>query len=409
MGALDPRLARALDELTPPRPGPEAWDAIVDAAGGQRRAQRPWLVRLLPVAGAAVAAILLALAWPFGGGRSGTILERAAAAVGDGPVLHAVIRSGWGGTLVDLDSGAREEIRGELEVWYDPERGIHEISRFAGVLQGEALYPPRRVSQLDSYLEKTLSGLATGYRDALQNGTAYVLESGVVEGQAVHWIRVDTQMLPDVADNKLHEWAHDVAVSQDTFEPVATRETRDRKLGPDGISIVLSVETLPQGEGSFTRIAPEPAVLVTRVGFTGSGSLTPSEASSVLGHTALWAGQRVAGLDLTRIWKDERAEGYDRGRGAWEKTFTGVTFLYGPTDENGNPTGERFLRLSESTTLDSGFRWGVRNFVPPEGSMLVLDGGRASLRKDGVYVALSASSEDILLSAARSLEPVPTD
>jgi hypothetical protein len=404
MGALDPRVGRALDELALPRPEPEAWDSIVGAAGGQRRTGRRWLLRALPVGTAAVAALLVALAWPFGGGPSGTILERAAAAVGDGPVLHAVIRSGWGGTLVDLDSGAREEIRAELEVWYDPERGIHEVSRFAGFLQSEALYPPGRVS----YLDKTLGGLASGYRDALQDGTAYVLESGVVEGQAVHWIRVDTQMLPDVADNRLHEWAHDVAVSQDTFEPVATRETRDRELSPNGISIVLSVETLPEGEGSFTRISPQPEIVVTRGSFTGTGSLTTSEASAVLGRRALWAGRRIAGLDLARIWKDERGERKDGPSGIWQ-TFTGVTFLYGAIDENGNPPGERFLRLSESTTLDSGFRWGVRDFVPPEGSMLVLDGGRASLRQDGVYVVLSASSDDMLLSAARSLEPVPTD
>lgn len=407
MGALDPRVARVLDELAPPRPGPEAWDSIVGAAAPQRRARRRWLVRVLPVASAAVATLLLALAWPFGGGPSGTILERAAAAVGDGPVLHAVIRSGWGGTLVDLDSGAREEIRAELEVWYDPERGIHEVSRFAGILQGDSILPPGRLSQLDSHLEKTMGGLVTGYRDALRDGTARVLESDVVKGTPVYWIRVDTQMLPDSADNKLHEWAHDVAVSQSTFEPVATRETRDGGLSPDGISIVLSVETLPEGEGNFTRMTDDPTGVVMRIGW--SGSLTPAEASAVLGRRALWAGRRVAGLELARIWKDVRREGYDRQTGTWEKTFTGVTFLYGTLDENGNPTGSPSLRIGESATLDSGFPRGARDYVPPAGSILVFGRRTALMQKDGLYLALEGSSEDVLLAAARALEPVPAD
>ncbi len=250
MGDLTPLVERALDELAPPRPEPDRWDEIERAALHPRwRFSRRSIVSiaLTPVAVAALIAVAV-LAWPFSGGSHGTLLERAAAAIGDGPVVHAVIQSGWGGTEIDLATGAKVAVHGEEELWYDPQRGVHDITLFAGVVQGDSLYPPGRVA----YLDKTLAFLAIDYRQALKNGTAKVLGEDAVDGQPVYWIRVDTQMLPDVADGKLHEWAHDVAVSATTLKPVATRETRDGQLSPDGISKILSVETLGSGQGDFT-------------------------------------------------------------------------------------------------------------------------------------------------------------
>src|SRR5207253_6827430 len=104
---------------------------------------------------------------------------------GDGPVLHVGIRSGWGGTLVDLATGAGTQLHGEEEIWYDPARGVHDVSRFEGVVQGDAVYPPGRVP----YLDRTLAVLANGYRQALRDGTARVLGPDVVDGRPVYWIR----------------------------------------------------------------------------------------------------------------------------------------------------------------------------------------------------------------------------
>ena len=59
-------------------------------------------------------------------------------------------------------------------------------------------------------------------------------------------------MFPNSANGKLEAWAHDVAVSQQTYKPVATRETLDGTLSPDGISLVLSINTLPSGSGEIT-------------------------------------------------------------------------------------------------------------------------------------------------------------
>lgn len=401
MADVTPFVGRALDELVPPRPAPDRWREIERLASRTRRRRAAVVLAALPLAAALA---LLVLAWPFSGGPGGTLLQRAAAAIGGGPVVHAVVQSGFAGTEIDLASGTRVSVHEEDELWYDPARGVHDITRFAGVVQGDSLYAPRRVT----YLDRTLAFLATDYRQALTNGTARVLGNGDVDGTPVYWIRVDTQMLPDVADGKLHEWAHDVAVAQDSLKPVATRETRDGKVSPDGISHVLSVESLGSGEGDFTA---SPSVNQTGVAmrFQLAGSLTPAQADDALGAGMLWAGVSVDGLSLGRIALGTREEGLDRATGHWRTTHTGITLFYGPTTGGGiglpQPTG-RYLRISETLALDDQFQRGVRNYSPPDGKVLVFGAGDFGIMQShGVHVFLEASSADLVVAAAKALVP----
>jgi hypothetical protein len=412
MEALDLRATSTPDELVPLRPQQTRWESVIDAAAAAKR-KRWWLVRAVLVAGVAVAAgaSAAALAWSFGGRAHGTVLQRAAATLGVGPVLHFVIRGGWGGALIDLKTGSRNNLYATEEFWYERGGRIHEVSRFAGVAQGDATYSADRRSSLN----KKVGSLVTRYRQVLRDGSALVLGRDVVEGHKVYWIRVDGEMLPD-AHNRLHRWAHDVAVSKETFEPVAVRELRDGKPGPNGTSIVLKAESVPKNAGNFARMPRESSGLPLKIAWTGF--LTPSEAGAVLGRPALWAGGSVAGLDLARIWKDERSEGYNRKSGSWSKTYTGVTFFYGTLDDNGDPASSRnardaatqmpFVQVSESRTLDSLFQRVVTNYSPPEGSILVFNGRIAVMQKDGLYLALEASSEGVLLAAARTLARVPS-
>jgi len=412
MEALDPPETSTPDKLLPLDPQPTRWESVIDAATANRKRWR-WLVRAVSVAGVAVAAgaSAAALAWSFGGGAHGTVLQRAAATLGDRPVLHFVIRGGWGGALIDLKTGSRNYLYATEEFWYEQGGRIHEISRFAGVAQGDATYSADRRSSLN----QKLGSLVTRYRQSLRDGSALVLGRDVVEGQQVYWIRIDSEMRTD-AHNRLHKWAHDVAVSKETFEPVAVREMRDGKPGPNGNSIVLKAESVPKSEGNFARMPRDSSGLPLKIAWMGF--LTPSEASAVLGRPALWVGHSVAGLDLARIWKDERSEGYKRKRRGWAKTYTGVTFFYGTLDENGDPASSRnasgagppmpFVQVSESRTLDSLFQRVVTNYSPAEGSILVFDARIAIMRKDGLYFALDASSEGALLAAARTLQRVPS-
>jgi hypothetical protein len=406
MGDLSPLVERALDELAPPRPEPDGWDEIERAAlaGGRRFARRRIVsAALAPAAVAALVAVAV-LAWPFSGGSHGTLLERAAAAIGDGPVTHAVIQSGWGGTEIDLSTGAKVAVHGEEELWYDPQRGVHDITRFAGVVQGDSLYPPGHVS----YLDKTLAFLATDYRQALGNGTARVLGKDTIDGHSVYWIRVETQMLPDVADGKLHEWAHDVAVSAETLKPVATRETRDGQLSPDGISTILSVETLGAGAGDFTA-SPTGNGGREAMRFQVTEALSADEANAVLGRTMLWAGTTFDGLPLSRIAKEIRSEGYDPSTGQWATTHTGITLFYGPSTGGGigRPAPSApYLQISETLTPDDQFQRGVRNYTPPEGKLLTFgDGNLGVMQSHGIHLFLEASNADTLVAAARSLVP----
>jgi DNA-directed RNA polymerase specialized sigma24 family protein len=415
MEALDPPETSTPDKLVRPGPQPTSWESVIDAAAAANRKRKRWrlLVRAVSVVGVAVAAgaSAAALAWSFGGGAPGTVLQRAAATLGDGPVLHFVIRGGWGGTLIDLKTGSRNNLYATEEFWYERGGRIHEVSRFAGVAQGDATYSADRHSSLD----KKLGSLVTRYRQALRDGSALVLGRNVVDGHQVYWIRVDSELLPD-AHNRLHKRAYDVAVSKETFQPVAVRELRDGKPGPSGNSIVLKAESVPKDEGNFARMPRDSSGLPVKIAWTGF--LTPSEAGAVLGRPALWAGHSVAGLDLARIWKDERGEGYNAKSGGWSKTYTGVTFFYGTLDDNGDPVSSRsvsgaatpmpFVQVSESRTLDSLFQRVVTNYSPPEGSILVFDARIAVMQKDGLYFALDASSKSLLLAAARKLERVPS-
>ena len=411
MGGLDPPEVSTPDENLPPDPQPTRWDSVIEAAETANRKRLRWLVSAVSVAGLAVAATAGALAWPFGGGAHGTVLQRAAASLGDRPVLHFVMRSGWGGALINLKTGSSNYLHATTEFWYEGGRGIHEVSRFAGVAQWDATYSAGRLFSLD----RTLGSLVTRYRQALRNGSALVLGRDVVEGQPVYWIRVDSEMRPDV-HNRRHSLAHDVAVSRETFAPVAVREVRDGNPSPDVNSIVLKGESVPKDEGNFTRIPRVSSDLPWRIARTGF--LTPSGASAVLGRRALWAGHSVAGLDLVRTWKDERSEGYERRTRSWAKTYTGATFYYGTLDENGDPasspnttsaaTPVPFVQVSESRTLDSLFEPVVTNYSPPEGSILVFDSGTAVMRADGLNIVLGASSKDLLLTAARRLTRVPS-
>jgi DNA-directed RNA polymerase specialized sigma24 family protein len=393
--ALTSATTSMLDQLIAPDPQPTRWESVIDSLDTANRRRWRWLVRALVVLGVAIVTAALALAWPFGGGAHKTLVERAAADIGEGPVLHFVVRSDWGGALIDLKTGRRTFQHATEELWYEPQHGIHEISRFAGVAQNDAIYPPGRLSDFDP----TLAGLVTRYRQALREGSAIVLGRDSVEGQPVYWIRVSTELLPDRA-SRLHTWADDVAVSEGTFEPVAVRRMRDGNPQSEGRAIVLRAESVSESRGDFTRMKGDSTAEPMKT--VRGRSLTPSEASSVLGRPALWAGPSVGGLDLVRIWKDERSQGYDAKSKRWAETYTGATFSYGA-----NPPAAPFLQIHESRSLDAGFQRVVVNYSPPEGSLLVFDAGIAVMQKDGLYLALEASSEGLLLAAARALERLP--
>ena len=131
------------------------------------------------------------------------------------------------------------------------------------------------------------------------------------------------------------------------------------------------------------------------------GELTTAQASDVLGRRALWLGREFQGIPLTRIAKLETSRGYSPATGRWGHTQTGATFVYGP-ESAASP--KPYVHLWEATTIVHEFFRG--KFVPPEGSLLLVTKGTGTMRKDGLYVSIEGSSDDLVLAAARGLRPV---
>jgi hypothetical protein len=441
-------MKQSLERLTPETGRLPYWDGVLqDARPSRARWAAPRLAIVAAVLG--VAAFIAIAPWKTG--ESTGVLDRALAAVGEGPVLHAVVREGWGGDVIDLETGERTRMNGEREVWYDPARGLHSVSRFGGVHQGEELWPP---GELPRFLAKTFGLLAEGYPEALEAGRARLLGPGEVFGIPVYWIRVDAEMLPE--GNQLHEWAHDVAVSRESYEPVATRETVDGQTGPDRESRVLELELLADGEGDFTKGAPNP---LDGGAFREDGEpIELSQAEGSLGSKPLWLGPEHSGLRLAQVGVRTTTVGRTqqtelKGAAAaeakacvaetrrtrprrpdclrkfgsfamregkvflhaappiWGAEHKAVQLVYSnaavsrePVSIFPNYEGPHVV-VQQTTDPHPGFFRGAIGYTPPEGSIIVF-GRFANLKQDGVYVAIHASDKELLLSAARALKPL---
>jgi hypothetical protein len=444
----DTRIAELLDSLTPSYDDREGdWERVAAAARQtpRRRILLSTRVRLGVLVAAIAAVAALVLAWPFDN-QQGNVLDRALAAVGSGPVLHVVLRGEWGGTLVNLKSGERTPVYGETEVWYDTERGrAHSIGRLGGVIQDEEVGEPKKPAA-------EFVALGREYREALASGTARITGEDTIDGERVVWVTIHSELLPDVADNKDHEWAQQVAVSKRTFKPVALRETRDGQPGPGTQQRVLELELLAAGDGDFTASRPSRNGTAFK---QGREVITLQQALDVLGGTPLWLGQEYDALPLARVYRETTSVGRQHrvrvtgskaaaaikcsghpGAGDcfralgltsvevgpdgvfttegpidWTEEQSSVVFYYGTVGADPSTSREdsipmfdkRYLTLTESTSV-SPFRRGVGSYMAPEGSVFITAGARTGfLQRDGIQIGIDAGSERAVLAAARAL------
>jgi hypothetical protein len=368
---------------------------LVAAARAPR--ERPLVVAGLPAAAAlAAAALVLALAWPFGGSGGGGFAGRALAALGDGPVLHVVRVGDWGGTVVDLKGGARRDLPGIDEDWYDAGRNLlRHVSRLGETVEDDMTYRPQRPPA-------DVVGLANRYRDALASGSVRVAERGELDGQSVEWVVVRSENLPDVADNRLHEWTQQVAVAAATYEPVATRETRDGAQIPGSLQRIVKLEYVSEGAAAFGHGGPQPETRGPYAFNPGYGEpMTLEQARAVLPGLA-WPGDSVAGLPFAHAGKVQYKSGYDRSTRTWAKEVEGVLLVYGRLTRvpGGDPpfTGP-LIQIRESAELPLGPGFGV---TPPDGTAYISHGS-AFLHTNGVYVSIQAPDADAALAAARAV------
>jgi hypothetical protein len=421
------------------------WDAVVRDA----RRRRPALLRSAAgVAAAAAALFALVLFQPWAVERR-SFLERALAAVDDGPVIHAVLRGQWGGMNVDLKTGERTPVHGENEIWYDPRRKvIRVVSRLGGTITGDHVFQQERAS-------RELIALARDYRTALESGSARIAAEDVLEGEKVTWVVVVAEVLPH-ASGPLREWTQQVAVSQDTFKPVATRDAIGGKPAAGTLQRVLALESLPAS--AVDLVVPKERI--EENSFQGGRDpIAVDRAADVLGRAPLWLGPEHAGLPLTRAnetWlrrgrhketllegqaaedakvcrlgpggrsrieePNEACERFREGRGGiriqsdsvylldgveWGEKHPGVSFTYGAEEDVYGPlkpSTKPYVHLSQATDRAALFRGAA--YFPPPGFASLAGGRSASLVADGIHVVIYASSPELVLSAARALKPM---
>jgi hypothetical protein len=443
-------LREAVERIEPMPAERGNWEAVVREA----RPRRPML--LGSVAGVAVAAaalFALVLFEPWATERR-TFLERALAAVDDGPVIHAVLRGDWGGTNVDLETGKRTPVHGENEIWYDAERGrIRMASRLGETVIHESVYEKDSTSP-------ELIALGRDYKAALESGSARTAGEDVIDGERVTWVVVLAKMLPH-GDGKLREWTVQVAVSNETFKPVATQDFVDGgKAGRGSLQRVIKIETLPAGAVELGA----PSSGIEGPFNAGEEPTTRGAVADVLGRAGVWLGEEHSGLRLARVSetfvrqgkqaeraltgpeaedakecaramrRGERLESeacrrmrdqrhgfsirgntvYLHGPVEWGEKKRGVSLFYGTLGDDPSTyhkdlvplDSEPHVKVSISTELPKIVVGGA--YFPPEGHVFIGAGNRqGNVRYDGLYVVIEASSPELIVSAARALKPMP--
>lgn len=371
--------------------------AVADAVAATQRPDRrlrraPFVVA--PVAAAAAVVLALFAPWQSGGP---SVVERALAAVGPGPVVHAVVEySSPEFALVEIATGRERPRVRRTEYWYDAERKLLHTRLFTdGVLLTEIVETPERAySDLGDFptgggfapqLDPALAGFVTGYREALADGTAELVGETSAQGRKAKLLRIRLD----------HGGAvQEVAVDAETYAPLQflTWYPGGRR---SSIGRVVSIQSVPRDEALF---APPPRSAPRPTGGSGGGGrrATLAEAQEALGAAPIVLADRrpeeIRVVRVTAHWTDGR-----------ETTGNLVRIEYGG-------------RLQVNQAIDYAGRYAIGfgdggDPAPPPGWMEVRGGPtsrpEAELEVGGVAVRIVAPRRELLLEAARGLRPAP--
>lgn len=438
----EPGLAAVADALS------QADPRLVTAR--KRRRVRP--ARVLLVAAALAAAAALALVAPWSRSASGSLSDLALAAIGSQPVLHVVAEQRVGAQLVDLHSGEAKPVWQQEEIWYDAGRGLkRDLNRVGSKLFGDTLETPRggytpggivydctwiaahplqatkaRVSCNASgdngttprivprpkpNLDPGLAGFVDGYRQALQDGSAQPAGTGVVDGQPVDWLAFKTT-----------EGRERLALDRKTHKPILLESDAGWTLR------ILSIETIPYAASDFSRPKPNELGRQPSGGSATDQQSLPLDAASIADAVpgALWAGLTLDGLPLARAERQALRTAFaDRSPA---ETGIGLELGYGALGSQGRLDWSRphvEIQQAPSRALGYASMWGfVRGDSPPPGQLYVEvinaheqargpDGkllpppaplALGFMVIDGSYLTVQASSQELLLAAARRIE-----
>jgi hypothetical protein len=378
--------------------------AVADAiATTQVRRRRRRTSRVIAAATAAAAVAALAVASPWQGSRPPSLVDRALAAIGTGPVLHAVLENERSDApvAVDLASGRERALPTTTEIWFDEEREMeHSILRIDGQVKNESLQTRTRfVSPRGSFptraapwLDPGLREFVDGYRSALASGRARRDGEGVVDGKSVAWLRF-----------ALTGGYERVAVEAETSLPVRVETYWG---GPPTAYDVRRIEALPEGSGDFTppRINEPIPESYGRLPVR----IVPRAASRVV-PGALAVGDSFRGLPLVKVVETKLSTTLKPDEHAAPRVAKGLEFDYGTDRFRGS---EPFLVVAETAEPEPQNGW-VDWPSPRPGEIVVGSDTVMLVRahwsgltvKDGIYVTILGPDRELVLAAARALEP----
>ncbi|HEY2939427.1 MAG TPA: RNA polymerase sigma factor [Gaiellaceae bacterium] len=367
-------------------------DAIAQTQTGSHR--RSWLPRAAVASTALAATVALLVAAPWGGGEP-SLVERALAAVGEGPVIHAVIASDPQITSIDLATGRETAVAGTTEIWFDGQRRIeHTVWRMGGRVGGEMLQTPSgtvSVAGVDPagpppVLDPALAKWVDGYRDALASGEAKPAGEGTIDGHPVEWLE-----LTGIGGSPER-----VAIDKDTSEPVRVASV------PDGAGQwhydVFSIEALPEGSGDFTP--PRPSSEPQPQAFMREPATIAAEDATAVVPGALALGSEFQGLPLTQVLRAKLSILFEPEANRDPIVSSGLEFQYGDHDFLDD---RPYVRIEEATQPSPQYGWRP-SLLPGPGRLLVVHGAGLMVT-NGVYVTIQASDRELMLEAARALRP----
>ncbi len=360
----------------------------------KRRLSLPSVVRpplraaaLAAVVATAVVAVLLVAPWQGGGG----LVERALAAVGQGPVLYVVTEqpSPYGGYHpVSLTTGKPVPVTLRQEVWFDQSRDLKKtISTVNGTVFDELLetadggftlggpvytcswiaaHPveatkagvscnanmqngttPRQIPEQPPSLDLALAGFLDHYRAALASGQAHEIGKGHVDGRQIIWLRITSS---EPAGSGLPS-SEDVAIDAASYMPLLVRAS-----GNFNVEFrVTAIDTRPYDQAFFTR----PAVVHTPVigQVTSTSPIDVAQAPNVLGGRALWLGEQWQGLRLVSAERQELTTGYGALSGLKPTQSLGVAFEYARVNADGTVETKPTITFREATQCERAYVW----------------------------------------------------
>ncbi len=363
-------------------------DAVAETQRSTRSSPRRAVSRsaaLVAVGAAVLAAVLL---WPSGGGRH-RILDRAQAAIGDGPVLHLIARVPADEELVNIRTGRSTVPTYEVESWSDRDvKRVHMIFRIDGRVVGEMLLP-QDGSGAAVDVGPAYVALWTGYREALAAGTAKIAREGTLYGHSVYWL-----VFPAPGGGSAR---NEVAIDRKTYQPLDFRfRMGSRQLDER----VLLARTEPVSASAFTRLTSRPSLLSGGTSHSSGVLETPVRPGKVA-KGWLEAGLTLGGLKLSSVSPTQDTSG--------GKTSTGLELVYGS-----DASFRRSVTIDETRSPVDHREWESI----PKGSIRITKGGGSDenggeyvlwsgyVVEDGVYVTIQTGvSRASVLEAARALRP----